>query len=503
MDPTILISFDACERETVEALLAAGELPNLRRIINAGYWTALEPQPIGLHGLPWPSFLRGEKTLDHGWYAVKRWDAARMRLEAKLPDWIVPSAFWEQLDSRRIALLDVPFAPPPPDDFRGLVLQGWQTHDQQERYTRPRRLWPELCEGFGPPVTTRELCAPHDPKRLLAVRRDTIAAIEQFRDICAWVLQRQRWDLFLAVFGGAHRIGHYLWDLSQAVAAKPDRGVEASLRAARDEVYCACDRALGRLLDHVPARSRVLVFSLHGMAAETGWPDVFPRLLGQIRGIGAPPVGEGGLLFRVKQAMPNALVQRVVRRMPYSVDRMIVPLWSQRMHDWDKIRCFTVPGGDSNSLIRINVIGREACGTVQPGHEYAELCAKIEAGLESFRVIDTGVPVVAKIERADQAREDFDVLRSRIPDLVVHWNPIPAYETKGVTSPEHGHVEWEPGWRIPSGRSGDHSPRGWLAAYGPDVPNLRSDAVEDIAALAPAIRQWLTDAGPRDWPFRS
>ena len=78
MHQTILISFDAYERNTLEALPAAGQLPNLRRLIDQGYWTALEPQPIGLHGLPWPSFLQGRTTIEHGWYAVKRWEAAAM-----------------------------------------------------------------------------------------------------------------------------------------------------------------------------------------------------------------------------------------------------------------------------------------------------------------------------------------------------------------------------------------------------------------------------------------
>ena len=391
----------------------------------------------------------------------------------------------------RIALLDVPFAPRPKAGFNGIWLQGWQTHDQQERYAYPQGVWRDVRTQFGPPIMQRELCAPHSPKRLAAVRQDVIAATEQFRGICSWVSQQGPWDLFLAVFGGAHRIGHYLWDLSQVAASHVDPAVLAELADTRDDLYCHCDRALGTLLDEAPAGSRILAFSLHGMAAETGWPEVFPRLLARIDGIGAPPVGTGGTLFRLKQRLPTGLVQRIVRRLPYTVDHMIVPLWSKRMHDWERIRCFTIPGGDSNCLIRINLKGREARGTVAPGQEYDELCAKIEAGLKSFHDIETGAPVVTKIERAVNVCEGFDVLHSRIPDLVVHWHPIRAYETTGVTSAEHGDVVWDSGWRLPSGRSGDHSPRGWLAAAGPDIPHLHSTAVNDIAALAPTILQWF------------
>jgi predicted AlkP superfamily phosphohydrolase/phosphomutase len=143
--------------------------------------------------------------------------------------------------------------------------------------------------------------------------------------------------------------------------------------------------------------------------------------------------------------------------------------------------------------------GREARGTVEPGAAYDELCAKIEAGLKSFHDIETGAPVVARIERADKVCEGFDIRHSRIPDLVVSWHPIRAYETRGVTSAEHGDVVWESAWPIPSGRCGDHSPRGWLAASGPGIPSLHSHAVNDIAALAPTILQWFT-ASPSHTP---
>lgn len=478
--------------------MGAGLLPNLARLLDGSRWTPLGPVPAGLHSMPWPSFLQGRSTLEHGWYAAKRWNPSAMRLEAKPPESYSPSAFWERLDPRqgRIALLDVPFAPRPPEGFHGICLQGWQNHDQIERYSFPAGLWRDLKSRFGPPIMRRELCAPHGERNLAQVRDDVLASTEQFARICSTILQQEPWRLFLAVFGAPHRIGHYLWDTSQA-RERSTRNPElrARLEHAREEVYRACDAALGQVLEAAPADSRAATFSLHGMRKETGWCVMLPRLLARIRGVDAPVPDSAGRLFRLKKAIPTALVEKVVWHLPYKISETIVPLWSRNMYNWDQVRCFVVPGGDSNGLIRINLKGRETRGTVEPGAEYDELCLRIEEGLRSFREIETGASVVAQVERLDRDYPGFDVLHTAVPDLVVHWNPLPAYQTSGVTSPQHGEVRWEPGWKIVTGRSGDHSPRGWLAARPSDFPSAGGPLPGDLAELAARILQWCADSG--------
>lgn len=491
---TVLIGLDAFERTRLESLMNAGRLPNLAGIVNRGGIGALGPRPAGFHAMPWPSFLHGRSTVDHGWYAAKRWNPSSMRLEATVPDDVPPSAFWDRLDDHRyrIALLDVPFAPRPQPDFSGVCVQGWQNHDQMERYAHPAGLWRDLRAKFGAPIIRRELCAPHRLDQLRAVRDDVLAATEQFGEICVSVLKQEPWDLFLAVLGAPHRIGHYLWDTAQAVESHVDEAGSTDLDDALDDVYCRCDETLGRILDAAPRDSRVAVFSLHGMRQETGWCEVLPRLLAQIDGIGAPALGTGGALYSLKKAVHTPAVEKLLWHLPYGIYETIVPLWSRSMHDWDQVRCFALPGGDSNGLIRINLKGREARGTVAPGAEYEELCDAIEAGLRSFSDIETGAPVVARIDRMDRLGRAYDRPHSAVPDIVVDWAPISAYRTRGVDSAQHGRVEWQPNWRAKTGRSGDHSGRGWLASEGPGLPpNART---EDIAELGNEFLRWVTGA---------
>lgn len=490
---TILIGFDAFDRQELERLLEKGRLPNLQRIVDEGFYAGLGPRPDSLQAFPWPAFLQGRSVTEYEWFAVKEWSGETMRIEILEPKPLPYGAFPDGVSERgfKVALVDVPFMTRPEPGFNGVCVQGWQTHDQFDRYSYPKELWTTIRNRFGPSRTAREVCAPQSPERLQTMRDDALAATKQFGEICAWVLGEEPWDLFMATFGMIHRSGHYLWDASRSASRALDTAARGKLEHAVDEVYQRCDEALGDILAAAPPESRVVAFALHGMRPETGWPEIFPRILGQIQGIGAPPPAGTGFLFRLKSMVPTPVVQRLTNWMSFRAVSAVVPLWSSRMYDWSHVRCFPIPGGDSNSLIRINLKGREDQGTVSPGAEYDELCEAIEEGLLSFRDIETGAPVVDRVVRIDREVEDLDVEHTRLPDLVVHWRQVPAFDTSGVRSSAHGEVRWEKGWRASSGRSGDHSPRGWIAAAGPGIPHVARDESFSLAQFGQTVRRWF------------
>jgi predicted AlkP superfamily phosphohydrolase/phosphomutase len=497
---TILIGFDAFDRQAMERLLDKGDLPNLGRIVDEGFYAGLEPRPSDLQAFPWPAFLQGRSVTEYEWFSVKQWSGETMRIEVKDLERLPFGAFPDVLASRgyRVALVDVPFMTRPAEGFDGVCLQGWQTHDQFERYSYPKELWGEMRRRFGPPRIAREVCAPQSPDRLRALRKVVLETTDQFGEMCASLLEREPWDLFMAAFGTIHRVGHYLWDASRSADRPLDPTARAELAHAADDVHRRCDQALGRILESAPEGSRIVTFALHGMRPETGWPELFPRILGQIQGIGAPPPSGTGMLFRLKQMVPTPVVQRLTTWMSFKTVSRVVPLWSKHMYDWSRVRCFPLPGGDSNNLIRINLKGREAEGTVAPGREYDELCDAIEEGLLSFRDIETGAPVVDKVVRLSSVVEGLDVAHTPLPDLVVHWRQVPAFDTTGVRSPVHGEVRWEKGWKVASGRSGDHSPRGWLAAAGPGIPHASRDDAFSVAALGQTVLRWFDAQGEGD-----
>lgn len=191
--------------------------------------------------------------------------------------------------------------------------------------------------------------------------------------------------------------------------------------------------------------------------------------------------------------LPSRVIERIVWSLPYRLSETIVPLWSKKMYDWNSVRCFALPGGDSNGFVRINLKGRETLGKVEIRSEYSELCKKIDSGLKSFSNLETGEPIVTRIDHISESIDRADILSRQVPDLVVHWTSNCASASSGITSDEHGEIHWDRGSKARSGRSGDHSPNGWLAARGPDIPHGNSTSVAGISELGVNILKWVKE----------
>jgi predicted AlkP superfamily phosphohydrolase/phosphomutase len=391
----------------------------------------------------------------------------------------------------RVAILDLPFAASLSPRPHSVFMTGWQCHDDFLRQGYPNHIWSRMIKKHGRPRLTPEVFGEQSPETLLELRNEVLETNEQFANICADLLQQERWDLFLAVFGATHRGTHYLWDLSQIDTQGVDERTVATLRGARDDCYVSWDAALKRVLDAVPSDARVLVFALHGMEANDGWLYYLPRMVERIHGAGrASTVPRNGLVYRMKKALPWKLVRQVTRRIPHAWNIALVPMWSRRMHDWPRTKYFTLPV-DIHGFIRLNVKGREAEGIVEPDNMDAE-CAALRAGLMSFRDLDSGEPVIADVVKVDDLVGRDSPQRSVLPDLVVLWaRPHGVMQSSGVLSETFGEVRWDRGAKFASGRSGNHTHRGWYVAMGPGIDPGESAQVYDTLDLMPTVFEWI------------
>ncbi len=446
----------------------------------------------------WPSFCTSTRLGEHGWFFNKLWRPEAMRLQYVDPKWLPLRPFGDapSLKGRRLALLDVPFLADAPHDMDGIFLNGWQCHDDFGQRSHPSSLWSRLRRSFGSSALRPELFGPQTGKTLLRQREEALASIEQFAGISSTLLAEGPWDLFLTVFGGPHRSTHYLWDLSQIDVDRLSADERRTLENACVEIYEAWDRALGAILDNAPDGARIVAFALHGMGRNPGWTEQFDRILQRVHsGDGDPP--RQGLVYRVKKALPWKLVRQVTTRLPSQVNHALVPIWSKRMHDWSRTRFFSLPA-DLNGYVRINLRGREAGGIVEPGAEYDALCSELEDAFRSFVDIDTGRPFVAKVERVDTLVAPDAPARRYLPDLQVLWADLPIGESSGVRSERYGEILWGPGYRLPSGRSGNHRDQGWFVAAGPGIEPGACESRYETIDLIPTVFEWM-DAERPSW----
>ena len=153
-------------------------------------------------------------------------------------------------------------------------------------------------------------------------------------------------------------------------------------------------------------------------------------------------------------------------------------------------RCFTVPHNALSGAVRLNVVGRESHGRVQPGPEYDSLCDSLTRDLLELTDLHTGKRVVKEVIRASDWYHGERLVD--LPDLFAIWNREAPLSC--ITSPKLGRLSVS----YPGSRTGDHNGNTLLIVREPTTaPGLiaAGPVVEDLApTLASMLGVALQDA---------
>jgi hypothetical protein len=237
----------------------------------------------------------------------------------------------------------------------------------------------------------------------------------------------------------------------------------------------------------------------HRFGAQFLLRDILVRL-----GVTAPPRSSEPMPAAVRMAQRAAQVGW--RSLPTAVRRSlgVVRVRSRaRFHrqpppaipaDAPRSRCFPLSNGLAAGGIRLNLIGREPCGLLQPGDAVRQFCDQLERDLSDIRDHRTGRPLVARVLRT--ADHFHGPHLDELPDLLVEWDDKVALSSSVIgrgagatvcaSSPKIGTLEG----RNDYGRTGEHRPGGWFVAAG---PGIRSGRVETVSVLdfAPTFTRML------------
>jgi predicted AlkP superfamily phosphohydrolase/phosphomutase len=462
--------------------------------------------PFGLFvGALWTSFaaaMRPDRTRFHCWDEI---DPAtyRWRLNPPKPELYAP--FWRRIGEagRRVAAIDVPHARAAP--LGGIELFEWGCHDRHYGlHASPPGLAGEVAEHFGlHPVLglqgwRERHFAPDDfyarkgryrtPAEERKLVRALCAGVEAKGALLRTLQAKEDWDLFLAVFGESHAIGHQQWHLHDEDHPRFD--AEARAAVGGDpilKVYRAIDAELGRLLAQAPGDAAILVHLSHGMTAHHDGTHLLDEVLARLDG--------GGLRQSVKPALPA---------LRHFADRLGLPThWRSRLAaavrgdpPRARRRFFATPNNCVYGGVRFNLAGREPSGCVAPA-EAETLARELERELRALVNLKTGRPVVLAVHRcADHYPRAAD---DTMPDLFVEWDrgaPIEAVASPGIGTLVTPYTHW---------RTGDHEPDGLLIALAPDLPagaEMPPLAIED---LGPSVAERLgvalggVDGTPARW----
>lgn len=489
----LMVGLDAADPVLVERWTEDGTLPNLAALRRSGAYGRLESSARYLAGSPWPTFYTGQPPSHHGIYHDYQWRHEAMAYARPSPEWLTATPFWRTLPADlRVVAYDVPMTLGCAGG-RGLEISGWASHDSlAPPASHPGDLLAEVRRRFGDWPVRPEPFGRQSLAELLWLREHLLDNALRSCEVALWLLQRP-FDFAIVVFSALHRGGHCLFDRSSIEGPVPEaegRVFDGSLR----ELYIACDQALGRLLDALPEETTVIVFSLHGMMANSARFDLLEAMLARVLGGAAEAAPQRrGLARRLGEVLPLGLRHRLTRAVPRALRDRAMTLWATGGIDWARTEAFALRA-DLQGYVRINLQGREARGVV-PAAAFEGLCERIAEGLGSFADAATGEPLVAEVRRTRELFGDGPA-QDRLPDLAVCWQDSPGAAHAAVVSTRFGRIERATPGRIPNGRSGNHRAQGFVVARGGAIPQGSRIGAADILDLAPTALH-LLGAGPR------
>ena len=456
----LVLSLDAADPGLVRRLAAAGEMPAMAALLDRAAIVDTIAPPAVYVSANWPTLFTATQPDRHGYLC---WDeiapGTYERRETDL-SYIREPPIWRALSEagRRVAVFDVPHTTVEP--LNGVIVAEWACHDRHARTgSWPPELAGELSARHGAPLGTADPPAfpqfapcdyahragehrtPEETETMMAALRDSV---ESKRRASLELLERGGWDLFMAVMGESHCVGHQFWHLHDGGAADPVI-----------DIYRRLDAVVGDHLAALGPDDTAYVTLAHGMTVHNDGTHLLDHVLDRLDWSLDHPHGHGRAT-RAARALPRAVLRRAAGRMR---DRFSSappsPLPPRETRRWFQIPNNTVVGG-----VRLNLAGREPLGRIRPG-DRREVLAWIAKRLEELVNLETGTRVVREcvITEDIYAREEGDAFA----DLYIEWERAAPIErvwspTVGTVSVPYEH------WR-----QGDHERGGITLATGPGI----------------------------------
>jgi len=425
----LAIGIDAAEATLVRKLIQQDEMPALKSLLEGGRWLRVQsPANIG-SGAVWPTFITGGEPTTHGVYSEWSWRPDTMSLNRYHGRHLTP--FWKPLAQQGIpvGVFDVPFALPV-GVSKGFEVCEWWAHDSTGAGPQigPDKILSLVKQAPAHPLSANRFVNT-TPDSKSNLKELTAACLEgaRLRGTLAQHLIRETKPLLsLIVFPEIHHASHQLWhtiepnhQIYSGRELNGGRPVEPLLK----DVYSAVDQQIAGLIGVAGSGATVMVFALHGMRPALGFPAFLGPLLTE-RGFSrlASWASQSwtdralSLLAETKRQTPEGLKNLYYKLTPTAAIHKLARPTMLPVYDWENTRAFSLPT-DQYGWIRINLIGREAQGSV-PLDQYSETCAQLDKLLLGL-TNENGQSLVQDLTRTAPYAESAP--GNPLPDLVVHW----------------------------------------------------------------------------------
>lgn len=481
----LFIGLDGADPVFIDAMIADGELPALKRLKEQSANHAITNDDGMGAAHFWTSASIGAGAGHHGHYFFMQFKPdsydVLVNHESSLPE-ITP--FWNMLDEEgyRIAVIDWHRMHPKPLK-NGILIDNWLGHDPlTETVYYPPLIAEETVKFFdGDPIAGGfESLAPKTPDDMAGYLFHQLNRVDTKAAMCADQLQKHGWDLFFVNFSDIHDIGHHFYHIEHETNALFDAAIAARVKSPMKQCYRRLDNAIERIVQAAGADAKIFVYGGPGMEAFVSANNATEEMMRRIdMGVGAPLSAAETAQQSYRSLIPKKL-RRTLAPIARAVKRRIAK------HDFASRRFFSIPYNDNAGAVRINVKGREKYGRIEPGAEYDAVIREIEDAVMTFVNPDTGKPIVRRVVRVHENNDG--PYRDLLPDLYIEWNREGAPRNfSKVVSDRYGEIDV-----APSTRTGDHNPLGffWAPANTADLEITRpAHVTEPVVDAVRAARK--------------
>jgi predicted AlkP superfamily phosphohydrolase/phosphomutase len=512
----LVLALDAAEPTLLRSWADDGTLPNIAALMAEGLSARTRSVEALFVGATWPSFATGVNPGEHGFCWIDRLVPGTYRTRTAGPaDLARRMTLWEILAKagRRSLVLDVPLSRPS-GISTGIQVVEWGVHDALFGFqTEPPAVANEILATVGAHPAPANCDADHRTAAESRAFADQLARGARARSVLTRaLLAREPWDFAIQVFSESHCAGHQLWHFHDPSHPAYDPAITAREGDLVRLVYCAIDEAVGEIVRAVDRNTTIVLMALHGMSCMAGSGPLLNDILARL-GVMTPGSGEPGVMAPTRPPAPLSLTSRMVRAVRSSYrripERIRRPLYDARERigrnwlgrgvplniDPARSHCFKYDLGPAVSGIRLNLVGREPEGLLQPGDAAERFCAQLTGELLELVDPDSGRRLVRRVSRKEElfhgARMDD------LPDLFVEWDLDCPVGTVGAGEGRNAMMKaWSP--RIGliempnrTGRTGEHRIGGMIVARGPGIaPGELSREVSTLD-LAPTFARML------------
>jgi len=497
----LVIGLDGVPWDLVRRWAAEGHMPTVARLIAEGVAGPLRSTMPPTSGPAWSSFLTGKNPGKTGIYDF---------LYRRRGTYVFPpvnaamrsgKSLWSLLgeEGKRVAVVNIPISYPV-EQVNGVLISGWMTPYFAKDFTWPPELGAELDREVGdyriyPAETFAE-------SRKEAFFRACDELLDLLTRTNLYLMKREPWDFFMAVYFDTDRILHQLWHYLDG--EHPWRRDKTDLSAPVLRYFRRLDADIARLIEQAGPDTRVMIMSDHGMGRAARFIVLNNLLLelGYIRLASDAATRLKAFAFRTGFTLRN--VHRLVDRAGlakhaeyknvYSFDAVLKRFFlSFHNVDWARTQAYSF--GRHYGSVFLNVRGREPEGSVAPGAEYERTRDELAAAILAWRDPKLRRPLVSRCVPREQLYSGgrFD----EAPDLVL-LPESPDDIFYGLSDFGSNRI-WDQTYRY----SGMHREDGVLVAAGPGVRRGEGIAGTTIVDLAPTVLYWLGCEIPGDMDGRA